>query len=448
MFLKIITKFFILILFLFFGITSPIYAKSMPPSEHELSKQFLREIRANFTLIDDPIINDYIQNLGQRLINHSKNPNQRFHFFVVEDPNINAFAGPDGYVGVNSGLILATNTEHELASVLAHESSHVIQKHILRGMQQAESMALPQLAAIAAAIALGSVASRSGSNGNLGSGAMMAAMAGASQYETNMTRSYEKEADSVGMQTLYKSGFDPNAMASFFERLAKSSLGAGSNIPPILLDHPATPDRIADAKGRAAQYPKKNYTESINYYLAKTRLQALTSENSYQSAKNFQRAFNTPNPKRATAAKYGYALTLMRNFKYKEAENILQSLSAANPEEIIYPLTLAELKMATNNTRAEFAISQNLLHQYPDSYPVIIQYASALLDSKQYASAENFLKAQTENQDDDILIYEMLSQAQAKNGHLSDAYRSRAKIYMLLGYDSEARIQLEQAKKF
>jgi len=171
----------------------------------------------------------------------------------VLENDINAFAGPGGYIGVNSGLILMTEAESELASVIAHEIGHVTQRHLFRAAEAAGRLSIPTMAATLAAILLGTQSPA------MGQAAIMAIQAGSVQFQINFTRENEEEADRVGMQTLANSQFDPRSMPTFFERLQQSTRYYGQNIPEFLRTHPVTASRISDTRGRAETYPYKQY---------------------------------------------------------------------------------------------------------------------------------------------------------------------------------------------
>jgi predicted Zn-dependent protease len=198
-----------------------------PEEEKRLGEAFYRNLHQHVKISQDPEIQDYIASLGGRLVTHSDMANRTFHFFVVVQPNINAFAGPAGYIGVNSGLILATQSESELAAVLAHEIAHVTQHHLQRAFAAARRMTLPLAAATLAAILIGT------QTPELGQAAIIAVQAGSLQHQINFTRSHEQEADRVGIQLLAESGFDPRSMPLFFERLQQSSRFFWARYPRI-----------------------------------------------------------------------------------------------------------------------------------------------------------------------------------------------------------------------
>src|SRR5262249_55424677 len=157
-----------------------------------------------------------------------------FEFFAMSDPAINAFALPGGFVGVNTGLILLAQSESELASVLGHEITHVTQHHIARSIINQRDAALMSMAALAAAILASR--SRSSSSGDVAQAAIASAQGLAIQSQINSTRQNEEEADRLGFSRTYAAGFDPNAMATFFERLMRASTWFEGNTPSYFRD--------------------------------------------------------------------------------------------------------------------------------------------------------------------------------------------------------------------
>jgi len=155
----------------------------------KLGTEFMRMVRHFLPIEHDAIANDYINHLGYQLVAHCPNNSHHFHFFIVKDSGINAFAGPDGNIGVNSGLILMADNESELAAIMAHEIAHVTQQHILRTIAKAKNMSIAGLATIAAAIAVGAY------NPAAATGLATAGIAGNLQYYLNFSREFEKEAD-------------------------------------------------------------------------------------------------------------------------------------------------------------------------------------------------------------------------------------------------------------
>ena len=229
--------------------------------EKRLGETIIRQLRANGAYIDDPEVNDYLQELGHRLVAASKDVKQDFEFFGVPDPQVNAFALPGGYVGVHTGLILLTQTESELAAVLAHEITHVTQHHMARALAAQKDSMLMSLAGLALAI----LAARGGgsSSGDTASAAIAATQALTIQNQLNFPRENEYEADRLGVQRLDAGGFDVTAMATFMERMQRAFRFVEGNAPTYLRTHPITYERIAEAQARALSAQKDSMLMSL-----------------------------------------------------------------------------------------------------------------------------------------------------------------------------------------
>ncbi|HLF10709.1 MAG TPA: M48 family metalloprotease, partial [Gammaproteobacteria bacterium] len=205
--------------------------------EEQLGRGVMLQLRNAGVVAEDPELTEYIGTLGSRLASNANNGDYRFNFFVVNDDRINAFALPGGFIGVNSGLILASDNESELAGVLAHEISHVTQRHIARSIYDNQRTSIVSMAAMLAAILLGAAADVSG---DAMQGVVSASQALAVQRQINFTRSNEYEADRVGMEVLSAAGFDPNGMSGFFEKLAKRYGASTQYVPELLQTHPVS----------------------------------------------------------------------------------------------------------------------------------------------------------------------------------------------------------------
>ena len=238
-----------------------------PTRERELGKAFMRSVRRSQQVIDDPLITDYAQQLGNKLVKSSDASGTPFHFFVIDDPSINAFAGPGGHIGIFTGLILTTDTESELAAVVAHEIAHVTQQHLLRAWESAGRMSIPNAAILLAAVVLGATV-----GGDAGAAAALGGQAALIQQQINFTRANEKEADRVGIEILASSGYEPRAMPSFFSRMGKANRVYATKLPEFLQTHPVSTSRTADALGRADKYPYRQSPEDIRYHLVRMEL--------------------------------------------------------------------------------------------------------------------------------------------------------------------------------
>jgi len=228
-----------------------------PLQERRLGENIMREIRADRSYSDDAEITDYLNWLGNKLVAASPDSRQEFSFFLIMDPQINAFALPGGYIGVNSGLLLTAQSEAELAGVLSHEIGHVVQRHFARMLVAQKESYLISLAALA----VGILAARA--NPDMAQAAIIGAQASQVQSALNFTRANEQEADRVGFQILEKAGLDVQGMATFFERMLRAVRFYETTAPSYLRTHPLTTDRIADMQNRIQNLPYRQVPDSI-----------------------------------------------------------------------------------------------------------------------------------------------------------------------------------------
>ncbi len=202
--------------------------------ERELGRRFFLEARSQLPLADDPALTEWIQSAGRKLVETIGPQEFDYRFFVIESPTLNAFAVPGGYIFMFTGLIARANTEDEVLGVLSHEIGHVNAHHVVR-LQQAGTMwsAASLLGMLLAAV-----------NPVLAVGAMAAAQTAQLKY----SRDFEQEADFLGLQTMTEAGYDPNALASFFKELLVEQRVNPTGVPPYMLSHPVTEDRVAHAE--------------------------------------------------------------------------------------------------------------------------------------------------------------------------------------------------------
>ncbi len=410
--------------------------------EQELGAAFYRSLHGQLKISTDPEIREYIQSLGNRLTINSDNPSQPYTFFVVMERVINAFAGPGGYIGVNSGLILLTEQESELASVMAHEISHVTQRHLFQTFQAMSKMAIPMAIGTLLLAVLGAKAG--------GNGAMAGIMAGqglGTQYQINFTRDNEAEADRVGMQVMSKSEFDPRCMPEFFERMQQSTRFAGSKIPEFLLTHPVTTSRIADTRDRAERFPYRQYPDSMAYQIMKAKLRVIDSPNPKTALEYFRNHENRGTQVQQDIAEYGIALVQSRTKETHAAKVTLQKLVQRYPNQPQFMNALAETEMDAKNFAAATQAYELGLKRFPENSAMTLNYARALLNTQQFAKTRQILHDYLKYHTPDPDVYELLAETYSKLGDEAEYHRYYAEGYYLLGETQEALVQLQLAKE-
>ena len=410
-----------------------------PAQEQALGRAFMRSVRQQARLVDDPDIEGYVVQLGQRLAANSDSPGYPFTFFVVDDPTINAFAGPGGYIGVHTGLLLAARNESELAGVMAHEIAHVTQRHLLRAYEATQRMSLPTAAAMIAAILLGAATSS-----DAGIAAATAIQAGSIQRQLNFTRANEKEADRIGIQILARTGVDPYGMPGFFERLQATTRLYGSRMPEFLSTHPVTTSRIAESLARAEQYGHQGRRDSLTFQLVRARLKVLGSSDPARTLKEFEALANKKDA--PPQARYGLALALARNGDAGRARRLLQALLRSDPDRIIYRTSLAELDIDDGRPRQGLKRLADTLKLYPGDITVSRYYVRALLQNGQAEKARSLVLDLLKKQPRDTpALYRLLAQAASATNRPWETRAATAEIYYMRGQTHAAISQLKQA---
>ena len=411
-----------------------------PTQEMALGEMFMRSVRSQATLVNDPEIHGYIVRLGNRLVASSDAPNYPFTFFVVDNPAVNAFAGPGGYIGIHTGLIVTARNESELAGVMAHEIAHVTQRHLLRAYESANQMSLPTAAGMIAAILLG-VAS---GNSDAGIAGVSAVQAGNIQRQLNFTRANEKEADRIGIQTLARSGIDPYGMPSFFERLHQSTRLYGNNVPEFLSTHPVTTNRIAESMSRAEQYGRGKELDSLEFQLVRARLRVLKADNPQAMLKEYQSLAKKRSA--GPAEHYGLALASSRTGARQTAEKQLYKLMKADPDRVAYRTAMAQIKLDGGQTQEALQLYEDTLSLYPGDLIVSQYYALALIQSGQAKKARDLiLKALRNKKARTAVMYELWAKAASISGPVWETNVASAEVYYLYGNLQLAVDQLEQA---
>ncbi|MDG3088834.1 M48 family metallopeptidase [Vibrio hannami] len=386
---------------------------------------YMRMIRAGQPVINDPVINQYISNLGHKLVVNASDVKTPFNFFMIRDRNINAYAFFGGYVALHSGLFLHAKTESELASVMAHEIAHVTQRHLARSMEEQARRSPATMAALAGSLLLAIAAPQAGI------AAITATTAGQMQSSINYTRSNEKEADRFGLSTMAKAGFDVRAMPTFFGRLADEYRYA-STPPPMLLTHPLPEDRITDSRARAQNYPPIRLGPSIEYHLAKARIIARYAGIKSESAHDwFDRRLKKNNPVLEPTYKYGKALIYMDDKQLDKAEPLLTELLKQDALNEFYLDALSDLYIYKKQPETAVKMLENALTKKPNNPVLTLNYANVLLESDQAEKAITVLQKYTHERPNDTNGWQLLADANADLAITDEELAARGEIFAL-----------------
>ena len=408
--------------------------------EKRLGQAFMRSVRATTKLENDPLLNDYLQALGQRLVQNSTNPGGQFDFFLVRDPTINAFAGPGGYIGVHTGLILETETESELAAVVAHEIAHVNQRHIARMIEAADNLSLPTAGVLLAAILLGAAGA--------GDAALAAAVGGQAallQQQINFTRSNEQEADRIGMQILSSSEFDPRAMPVFFQRMGRADRTSGTTLPEFLRTHPVSTSRIADSLARAEEFPYRQHPEDVRYHLTRATLRAAQFPSPAAAVTHFESTLRDGRYRHRAAERYGLALALMRNKELARARKEIDALIASGPNQLEYRVASARLYTESGDPQAALRVLKQALRTHTDSYALSVVAGETMLRVGDHAGAYELLRRWLRKRPADPDLHRMQARAAAATGRDAESHEHLAEYHYGIGELEAAVRQLEIA---
>lgn len=419
----------------------PADAVLTPTSEERLGRAFINSVRERQKFVDEPVYEDYIESLGNKIAANSDDPGHSFSFYLIESPIVNAFAGPGGHIAVYSGLALTTQSESELAAVLSHEIAHVTQKHLLRTFYRAQQMSVPAAVALLAAVLIGV----GGGGGDLTRAAVAGIQGGMLQDQINYTRHNEEEADRVGMETLVRTHYDPRAMPAFFGRMGKASQAYSTKLPEFLRTHPVTTNRIGDALGRAEKYPYRQHNDDIRYHLLRSWLKLRGFPQPAKAVDYFTNNLREGRYNNKDAEEFGLALALMQKRQYDQARPILSRLLQGRPQTVEYRLALADLETASGQP----ALALNLIREgrkgLPENKPLALGQAELLQKQGDYKEAAAVLGKLVKDRPGDPRLLQLLSSAEGRSGHRADAHGHLAEHYYLNGDLKAAIYQLEIA---
>lgn len=440
-----------------------------PVVERKLGEEIMRDIRRDRDYLDDEPIAEYLNNFGNGLVGAAPGArgetNADFHFFAVRDAALNAFALPGGFIGAHTGLIVAAQTESELAGVMAHEIGHVSQRHIARMLgQQRQDVLLPLASMILAALA-----AKAGSDAAMG--VLMGGQGLAVQRQLNFSRDAEREADRVGFQIMEAGGYDTTGIVAFFRRLQNASklygdLPAGLS---SLSSHPLTQERITDMQARIREMPKKQRIDSLDFHLVRARVRVLQDAGSEQGRRDVRHAFETQlkesHRQQQAGAQYGLAYLALRQGDLKAAQEwldkaratmkprdgVLSAATGAGDGATMFAGLALEIKMAPGQPAEVLAQAEQeadaARQRFPLSRALAHQYAEALIANRKLDEAARFLRDQSQQYREETKLHDLLAKTYAQQGKIALQHMALAESYVLAGALPAAVAQLDMARK-
>ena len=446
-----------------------------PEQEADYGAYTLYQLRNYGYVLDDPLLESWLQGMGHRLGAASDRPEQPFTFFLLKQRQINAFATFGGYIGVNAGLILTAQAEDEVAGVLAHEISHVTQRHILRSAERSKKDQLPILLGMLA-IVVAAQQNKSNSSDDAIGAAVMGGQALIAQRQIDYTRASETEADRIGIQTLHRSQYRARAMADFFERMSTAGRGTsgGYQVPDYLRSHPVTTTRISEARDRAARIenePKPFETTAASqtnplipnqfnlvsgntanppirqFEWARERLRALTAASPQDAVSEFKGlTTGVAAAKLTDPQRYGYALALMQSGSPGASEAMLEDLKAKCPDNLWVALAYAENAHYAKNSSQSEQRFEALLKRYPQHVAISLTYARILGEignADAGRRAQNVLRPLLAQSADDPVFQKSFARASELAGDINRAAEAYAETAYLNGRPEDALKQFD-----
>jgi len=416
-----------------------------PTTERRIGESIVREMQRRGMVYEDVEITDYLNRFAASLTATTPASGHTFEFFLIRDSTLNAFALPGGYIGVHTGLIVAAQSESELASVLAHEIGHVTQRHLARMLARERQASVVMLASLVLAV----LAARSNPQA-IGGLASLGSTVAQSQM-LSFSRDAEREADRVGLDILRQGDFDANGMVSFFGRLQQAGRLYDSNAPEYLRTHPVTTERMADIQSRVGETRYRQRADSVDFRLARARLRAL-SDTSVDGLRLTRAQFERSVRERTiddAANWFGLATVATAARDWPAARKALAEvrrrlLPAGHP---FVERLAARIELDSGDPASAQAVVEAALVRFPSSRALAQMRATVLLARRDYAAAVPVLEDALKLYRSDASLWRMLSEAQGGLGQAARAHRAAAEQYVLLGATPAAIEQLRLAQR-
>lgn len=419
--------------------------------ERRIGDSVMREARRDPLYLDDPVLLEYVQSLWQPLLQAARTQGEihteieqafAFEAFLVKDRSVNAFAMPGGYVGVHLGLIALTTTPDQLASVLAHELTHVTQRHIARSIAPQRNASLLAVAAMI----LGILAASRSNNVDAANAAIATGQAAAIQGQLNYSRDAEREADRIGFSLLGAAGFAPAGMAAMFDKMDVATRLNDSGGFPYLRSHPLTVDRLAESRNRTLLGNNTPSRPTMLHALMQARARVLMDD-STQGLLRLNGGSSSPLLADRVGAAYAGAMAaaLLRDTaRAQQLAGEAQRLAAgANPAEPAAERVLALLQAQLALARGEPAAALQWVGE-AKGRPELLLRAQSLLALHRAAGAASTQRAALRDSTEalqtwvsdhpqDALAWELLADSAGAVGLTLRAQRAGAEARAVLG---------------
>ena len=410
--------------------------------EKRLGQAWLKYFRRQAPLSSDPLIIEYTEGLLNQLSRYDPAAGNELSLVIVKDKTINAFAVPGGIIGVNTGLYAYAESEAQFASVLAHELAHLSQRHYARGVKQQQGQSILNTAAL-----LGSILIAAAGGGEAGIAALQATQAGIIDQQLRFSRSFEQEADRIGMETLIKAGFNPHSMADMFEQMQRATRFS-ARPPEFLLTHPVTAKRIADAANRARLYPSNTPRSSLDYDLMRARVLLAGEPTPQQAISRFEselRGFSASE----VGTRYGLALAYTAAKEFNEAQKLITELAEQHPNHPALIIAQSDIDAGSGQLLKATNLIEQTLVKTPDNYSLNTQLSRLYAANNDYKKAVDVLKNLALSRPNDTSVWFNLAEYAGLSGDILTLHKARTEFFLLrASFDSAENQTNNIIKKF
>ena len=407
--------------------------------QERMARQFIKIVASQKFILEDSQINNYITSLTRKLAASVQGYTDNYQIFVINDPVVNAFAGPGGVFFLHTGLLGLAKNEGELASVIAHEIAHHSQNHLAQLYEKQKLSQIPTMIAIVAGVAAG---------GDDALAITAAATAAQTEMMIDYTNHFEREADVIGLQILTDSGYDPRDLSNFLVSLETWLRHSGARQRTIHNTHPVTPDRIAYVKARINRFPQKTrQPDSTDFLMTQARIEALYNFKTQKTSEKFRELIQNNEGNHANY-QYGYALALMKDRQYDLARQQINQLISMQPDSPRFKFAAAEIELSAGNPENVPSILSNLDKSYSENITFVELTTKALLRMNQATEAQKFVRKRIIKNPEFPDLHKLHAQAaNAANDNLN-SHLSLSEYYFLRGDLKLALRQLKLAEQF
>ena len=407
--------------------------------ERELGQSWLRSFRSQAEVLQDPLIQEYVEDMLKSMAQYAPLEDRRLDVLIVENASLNAFAVPGGVIGVHTGLFMHADSEAAFASVMAHEISHLSQRHFARSVAERQTSARATMAGVLASVLLAATV-----GGDAALAAISATQAASLESGLKYSRQNEQEADRIGIELLNSANYNPEAMTDMFEAMLKATRYTGYQAPEYLRSHPLTESRVNDAGARARRYAKRYYASSDVYPLIRARAEVLHSGSPEQAVQKFRARLELED---TDVDQYALALALVNAFQLKPAFEIAEPLCQQEPTNKYYNSLCVQLLSSFGDYEQASDLLNQLIVKNPSSYALQMSKAQLKNQAGEFDEAADILEQLSRERPNDAQVFYEFAETLGLAGRILDLHKARANYFLLVGGFERAIRQLQFAKK-